>query len=541
MADHAIRMALVAAALAATALLALGYQQLSTMSSTFSRVAEDQSLTLTTQLASATAGAGREVVGVIPYTDEGLDGVVFFDAQGRPAASSGRLAGELRGLEAQAREVAQSRRHLQEFHVPARKGTKRTELRPWSPGGFVQVTIVPQGQGRDRRGLPRRVGDQPDAHDRDKHDDGPDRGRAVHLLQADADDQPPSDAARSTGWARVRRLDAEDGSAVLSRQSSPELQQQLASDIAEMHEDLTRALRESSTDPLTGIANHRAFGERAPGDRRLGRGADRPAALPCRARPGRPQADQRRLRPRRRRPSDRRFGPGADEVPARSVTCPPASAATSSRSSARAAIRSSAEDLAERIAARSARCRSSGWPASRRLPAWRRRCRSAWPPWVSSAATADELIMPPTWRCTSASSAAAKASFRGDRRGGDVGSGDVVRALALAVDAKDSGTRSRGETVSDVAVAAGRALRLDEDELERSAARRFADVGKIGTPDAVLLKQGPLDDDEVRIMKEHPGWATGSCAPRGCPTARPAGSLHHHEHLDGNGYPRPAR
>src|SRR5215217_2585618 len=107
------RVALVATALAVTALLALGYQQLSTMSSTFSRVAEDQSLTLTTQIANATAGAGAEVVGVIPYTDEGLDGVVYFDAQGHATASSGTLAPDLRRLVPQAREVARSKRPLQ--------------------------------------------------------------------------------------------------------------------------------------------------------------------------------------------------------------------------------------------------------------------------------------------------------------------------------------------------------------------------------------------------------------------------------------------
>jgi len=139
------RVALVATALAVTALVALGYQQLSTLSATFSRVAENQSMTLATQLAGATAGTGAEVVSVIPYSDRGLDGVVVFDRNGKPRAGSGGLAPQLRRLGAEARSVAQSRKPLQQFRGP--NGDHVETLRPWSPDGTMQVTLVAQNGG----------------------------------------------------------------------------------------------------------------------------------------------------------------------------------------------------------------------------------------------------------------------------------------------------------------------------------------------------------------------------------------------------------
>ena len=60
--------------------------------------------------------------------------------------------------------------------------------------------------------------------------------------------------------AEVRGLATEGRTLQLSGQNSPELQQ-LASDIAQMHDDLIAAMRESATDPLTGLANHRGFQE----------------------------------------------------------------------------------------------------------------------------------------------------------------------------------------------------------------------------------------------------------------------------------------
>jgi diguanylate cyclase (GGDEF)-like protein len=258
------RVAIVATLLSLGALLALGYQQLSTMSQTFSRVAHDQSLTLTSQLSSATAGASAEVAGAIPFTRQGLDGVVFFDRAGRVRGSSGALAPVLRALGGEAREVAKSGRALQEFRLPMKGGGSRgagSQLRPWSASSTLQVTIVPQADGALAAGF--------------------------HLTWATTKLRATaiSTVMALVGGAlflffgltltigrlvtrplgrlgsEVRALDAGSGVGRLSEQSSPELRQ-LAADIEQMHADLTRALADASTDPLTGVANHRAFHDR---------------------------------------------------------------------------------------------------------------------------------------------------------------------------------------------------------------------------------------------------------------------------------------
>ena len=63
------------------------------------------------------------------------------------------------------------------------------------------------------------------------------------------------------------------------------------------------------------------------------------------------------------------------------------------------------------------------------------------------------------------------------------------------------------------------------------------DVGKIGVPDAVLLKPGPLTPDEFALMKRHPEIGDSLCAPlQSLRRVRPI-VLSHHERLDGSGYP----
>jgi putative two-component system response regulator len=63
------------------------------------------------------------------------------------------------------------------------------------------------------------------------------------------------------------------------------------------------------------------------------------------------------------------------------------------------------------------------------------------------------------------------------------------------------------------------------------------DVGKVGVPDAVLLKNGPLTREEFAIMKRHPEIGDALCTPlRSLKDVRPI-VRHHHERLDGSGYP----
>jgi diguanylate cyclase (GGDEF)-like protein/putative nucleotidyltransferase with HDIG domain len=113
----------------------------------------------------------------------------------------------------------------------------------------------------------------------------------------------------------------------------------------------------------------------------------------------------------------------------------------------------------------------------------------------------------------------------------------LATALARAVDAKDSYTRSHCETVSETCVLIGRELGLDGERLEQlRLAGLLHDVGKIGTPDRILQKPGALTDDEFEVMQRH--VTLGYRILLGADLAQEADwVLHHHERVDGHGYP----
>jgi putative two-component system response regulator len=114
----------------------------------------------------------------------------------------------------------------------------------------------------------------------------------------------------------------------------------------------------------------------------------------------------------------------------------------------------------------------------------------------------------------------------------------VLFSLALSIEAKDPYTKGHCDRLSSYSEALGRRLNLSQ---EQSVALRRAgvvhDVGKIGVPEHVLLKKGPLDEEEWAIMKQHPITGERICSPLKSfrlvlPIIR-----HHHEKLDGSGYP----
>ena len=116
---------------------------------------------------------------------------------------------------------------------------------------------------------------------------------------------------------------------------------------------------------------------------------------------------------------------------------------------------------------------------------------------------------------------------------------ETVTALASALETKDTGTRAHSQRVQRYAVELARAVspRLAEDPtLEYGFL--LHDVGKIGIPDTILNKRGPLNDDERRLMKTHTTIGEqmlGSVAflqGEGLKVVR-----HHHERWDGDGYP----
>src|SRR5450755_4784921 len=114
----------------------------------------------------------------------------------------------------------------------------------------------------------------------------------------------------------------------------------------------------------------------------------------------------------------------------------------------------------------------------------------------------------------------------------------VLFTLARSIEGKDPYTHGHCERLSDYSARLGEHLRLSEDQL--IALRRAGivhDVGKIAVPDAILLKPGRLSEQEWRVMREHPVVGERICAPLKSfrlvlPIIR-----HHHEKLDGSGYP----
>jgi putative nucleotidyltransferase with HDIG domain len=118
----------------------------------------------------------------------------------------------------------------------------------------------------------------------------------------------------------------------------------------------------------------------------------------------------------------------------------------------------------------------------------------------------------------------------------------AIRALATALDARDPYTAGHSERVSVLSVAIGRSLRLRDEEIEviRLGAL-LHDIGKIGVPDAVLLKPSALTPAEFDIIKQHPG--AGARILESVPFLIhhiPIVELHH-ERPDGRGYPHGLR
>jgi len=115
---------------------------------------------------------------------------------------------------------------------------------------------------------------------------------------------------------------------------------------------------------------------------------------------------------------------------------------------------------------------------------------------------------------------------------------EMVYSIARTVEARDEGTGNHCDRLAQLSVRLGHCLGLGEDDvksLERGA--YLHDLGKVGIPDAVLLKEGELTDDEWVIMRRHVEIGVEICSP--LRSLRPVLPIirHHHEHFDGSGYP----
>ncbi len=113
-----------------------------------------------------------------------------------------------------------------------------------------------------------------------------------------------------------------------------------------------------------------------------------------------------------------------------------------------------------------------------------------------------------------------------------------IEVLSRALDLRDHETEGHSRRVASLAVRLGAALGLEGASLENL--RRGAllhDVGKIGIPDTILLKPGPLDADEFKVMQRHPALAKELLANSSFIANAIEVPYSHHERWDGRGYP----
>ncbi len=115
----------------------------------------------------------------------------------------------------------------------------------------------------------------------------------------------------------------------------------------------------------------------------------------------------------------------------------------------------------------------------------------------------------------------------------------TIEGWSLALDLRDKETEGHTERVTDMTMRLARAMGIADAELVH--VRRGAllhDIGKLGVPDGILLKPGPLSEEEWVLMRRHPQLAHDLLAP--ITYLRPALDIPycHHERWDGTGYPR---
>jgi HD-GYP domain-containing protein (c-di-GMP phosphodiesterase class II) len=115
---------------------------------------------------------------------------------------------------------------------------------------------------------------------------------------------------------------------------------------------------------------------------------------------------------------------------------------------------------------------------------------------------------------------------------------DVVRSLALALDARDHYTRGHSEWVAKYSVQIAQAMHCSEQEMEKmELAALLHDVGKIGVKDSILRKPSKLTPEEFAAVQRHPVSSAEIIQPVAYLRDLTPAVRHHHERYDGKGYP----
>jgi putative nucleotidyltransferase with HDIG domain len=115
---------------------------------------------------------------------------------------------------------------------------------------------------------------------------------------------------------------------------------------------------------------------------------------------------------------------------------------------------------------------------------------------------------------------------------------DTLKALFYLVEAKDQYTSGHCKRVTEYAIEIAKAMKLDKDfqEVLRNAAS-IHDIGKIGIPDTILNKTDKLNEEEWRDIRMHPELSIKVLEPLKFLEEEKKIILHHHEKIDGSGYP----
>ena len=116
---------------------------------------------------------------------------------------------------------------------------------------------------------------------------------------------------------------------------------------------------------------------------------------------------------------------------------------------------------------------------------------------------------------------------------------ETLAGWAAALDIRDHSTACHTRRVTEISVALGQALGIEgADLVQLRRGATLHDIGKMGVPDSILSKPGPLTDAEWVLMREHPRLAVDMLV--GIEHLRPALDIPwcHHERWDGCGYPR---
>jgi len=115
---------------------------------------------------------------------------------------------------------------------------------------------------------------------------------------------------------------------------------------------------------------------------------------------------------------------------------------------------------------------------------------------------------------------------------------ETISALAMAVEARDPYSRGHSDRVSQYSIKTAEKLGLSQEEIKNiKDAAELHDIGKIGISDDILKKTGRLDANEMEVMRGHPVIGEGIVKPLRSLSTLCGIIRHHHEWLDGTGYP----